>query len=147
MLLGSLTQSMLEAWVHPMLVEAFLYHHKVVQPPQWQLFLQRQLCLVIASCVSGHSYPTPPEMSRACCRLCLRVGLSPLTQSPANGPEVPSSAKHYGHHVTGDSIVQLLLPWETACPCPPCHLTCLCPQFSDSRAGGWSTPLEEHSLF
>lgn len=126
-MLGSLAQSMLEACVHLMLVEAFLYQHEVVQPPQWQLFLQRQLRLVTASYVSGHSYPSATETFRACCRLCLRVGLSPLTQSPANGPEVPSSAKHCGHHVTGDSGVQLLLPWEMAWPCPPCYLMCLCP--------------------
>lgn len=82
--------------------------------------------------MSRHIYLSPSEVFRACCRLCLKLGLSLLTQSPAKGPEVPSSDRHRGHRVTGDSGVPVLLPWEMGWPCRPCHRMCLYPQFSGS---------------
>lgn len=40
--------------------------------------------------VSGHISPSPPGVCRSCCRLCWRLGLALLTQSPAKGPECPA---------------------------------------------------------
>lgn len=82
--------------------------------------------------VSGHISPSPPGVRRSCCRLCWRLGLALLTQSPAKGPEVPSSDRHRGHHVAGDIGDPVLPPWEMGWPCPPYHHLCLCPTSSGS---------------